>query len=336
MRRFWLILVVTLLAIMSVLPAAAQKANAQSPVVHVVMFWMDGCPHCEAVKENLLPQLQAQYGEQLDLQMVEVFSTEDVERLYQIGASFGLEQEEVGVPLVIIADQVLVGDDQIPAQLPGLIERYLSEGGAAAPDLEKLAAGGVVEAEPQNDGMVVAWVVLVGMVLAVVFAAVVLGAALQSKQLFRTPAWLDLAFPILGVIGMGVALYLLYVESSSAQAICGPVGDCNAVQDSPYAMIFGILPVGLAGVLGYLAILGAWFFGKRSPTGLGAYVPAAMLGFSVFGTLFSVYLTYLEIFVIHAVCMWCITSAIVMTLILLASLPKAAAWLAAADEDESD
>jgi uncharacterized membrane protein len=279
-----------------------------------------------------------QYGEQLDLQLIEVLTTEDVERLYQIGAAFDLEQEEVGVPLVIIADQVLVGDQQIPAELPGLIERYLSEGGTVAPDLEKLIAGTAdmaVKTETQNDGMIVAWGVLIGMFVAVVFAAVILGLALQGKQLLPIPAWLDLAFPLLGVIGMGVALYLLYVETTSAQAICGPLGDCNAVQDSPYALIFGVLPVGMAGVLGYLAILGAWFWGKGSSAGLGSYVPVALLGLSAFGTLYSIYLTYLEIFVIHAVCMWCITSAIVMTLLLLASLPKAAAWLAAAEDDEA-
>lgn len=186
----------------------------------------------------------------------------------------------------------------------------------------------------ENNGMVIAWGTLVGMVLAVLFSGIVLGLALAGKTLLKSRPWLDAAVPVLGVIGMGVALYMLYVETTPAHAICGPIGDCNSVQDSPYARIMGWLPVGLAGVIGYLAIFAAWWWGRRRQTGLGAVMPVVLLGFSAFGTLYSIYLTYLEIVVIQAVCLWCITSAIVMTLILIASLPKAAAWLVVSEGDE--
>ncbi len=338
MRRILVVFIIVLLMLYGVHPAAAQQVTAQSPVVHAVLFWMAGCSNCEEVMQSLLPQMEAQYGAQLDVQLVEVSSTEDVARLYQIGASYGLEKEEIGVPLVLIADQALVGSEQIPAKFSGLVERYLAAGGVDTPDLVRLATGTTAlaaETKPLYDGMVIAWGLLIGMLVALVFGGTVVGMALQGKSLLRSPAWLDLAFPVLGLIGLGVALYLVYVETTPAQAICGPLGDCNAVQDSPYALIFGWLPVGIAGALGYLAILGAWFWGRRSGTGLGAYVPVALLGMSAFGTLYSVYLTYLEIFVIHAVCMWCITSAVTMTLIFLASLPKAAAWLTAAEESEA-
>lgn len=337
MRRIILILAVILLLMTGLLPAAAQQANEPAVVVHAVFFWMEGCLNCEAVMQTVLPEVQAQYGEQLVVQMVEVRTTEEVERLYRIGASLGLKKEETGVPMMVIANQVLVGSEQIPEKLPGLIKQYLEAGGAEAPDLEQLAAGPTattVVPEVKNDGMVVAWVVLVGMVVAVVAAGIILGMALAGRKILPSPPWLDLAMPVLGIIGMGVALYLLYVEATPAQAICGPLGDCNSVQNSPYAKIMGWLPVGLAGVIGYLAILGAWAWGRRSQSGAGAYMPVVVFGFSAFGTLYSIYLTYLEIFVIHAVCMWCISSAIVMTLILMINLPKAAAWLNASEEDE--
>lgn len=189
-------------------------------------------------------------------------------------------------------------------------------------------------AATQNDGILVAWVVLIGMLAAVLIASVVLGLALTGRTIKPLPAWLDVGLPGLSLIGLGVALYLLYVETTPAQAICGPLGDCNTVQDSPYAMILGWLPVGLAGAVGYLAILGSWFWGRRSQSGLGVYMPVILFGLAAFGTLYSIYLTYIEIFVIQAVCLWCITSAIVMTLIMLISLPQAAVWLTAIEEDE--
>lgn len=343
MRRllFTLSLVFLLLAVIH--PAAAQEITAQPPVVHAALFWMPGCANCEAVMTDTLPQLQTKYGEQLEITLVEVNTTEDVERLYQVGAAFDLAREQVGVPLLVIDDRVLVGVEQIPAELPGLVDSYLAAGGVTAPDLNSLAASGKValeekaieESSPQFSGMTLAWVVLIALVAALVFTGVVLARALQGKAPVKVPAWADLAIPLLSVIGIGVALYLTYVETTKTQAICGPVGDCNAVQSSPYAMLFGWLPVGVVGMLGYLAILAAWIWKRASKKGLGEYMPAALLGMALFGTLFSIYLTYLEIFVIHAVCIWCIASAVVILLIMLASLPSAASWLVATEESEA-
>jgi len=338
MSRITRILLLSFLLLNIFSPAAAQQDTGTAGVVHAVLLWMEGCQACEEVMKTVLPEVQAQFGVQLDVELVEVSSTEDVERLYRIGAALGLEKEQTGVPMIVIADRALVGSEEIPAQFKVLVAEYIQAGGAAAPDLEQLAAGAVsvaLETEPVNDGMVVAWVVLVGMAAAVVFAGVVLGLALNGRTLLKPPARLDLLLPVLGLIGMGVALYMLYVEATHAQAICGPLGDCNAVQNSPYAKILGILPVGLAGVGGYLAILGAWAWGRRSQEGLASAMPVVLFGLSAFGTLYSIYLTYLEIFVIHAVCMWCISSAVVMTLILLVSLPKAAAWLVVSEEEQS-
>lgn len=72
--------------------------------------------------------------------------------------------------------------------------------------------------------------------------------------------------PALCLIGMGVAGYMAYVETAQVEAECGPVGDCNTVQQSEYACLFGVLPVGVLGLTGYLAVLLAWsgsLFGSR-------------------------------------------------------------------------
>jgi glutaredoxin len=104
-------------------------AQAPKPVVHAVMFWMAGCPHCEDVIQNVLPPLVEQYGPQFDLFMIEVKSTKDVDNLYRVAASYKFTKEQTGVPFLIIGDQVLVGSGQVREQLPVLIDNNLSRGG---------------------------------------------------------------------------------------------------------------------------------------------------------------------------------------------------------------
>ena len=139
--------------------------------------------------------------------------------------------------------------------------------------------------------------------------------AFQGKPLAAFKGWLDLAIPILALIGLGVALYLTYVETTQALAICGPVGDCNTVQSSSYAKLFGFFPVGLLGALGFAAMLAAWGWQHWRSDRLAKLAGPALFGMALFGTVFSIYLTYLELFVIHAVCIWCLTSAVIMALL---------------------
>jgi uncharacterized membrane protein len=117
------------------------------------------------------------------------------------------------------------------------------------------------------------------------------------------------------------------VETSGAEAVCGPVGDCNTVQLSPYALLFGVLPVGLLGLIGYAMILGGWALYRFGPSSIRWISSIAVWGMAFFGVLFSIYLTFLEPFVIGATCMWCISSAIFQTIIFLAATgPAKRAW----------
>jgi uncharacterized membrane protein len=127
---------------------------------------------------------------------------------------------------------------------------------------------------------------------------------------------LGLAIPALSLVGLVVAGYLAYIESTGTQAVCGPVGDCNTVNQSEYAVLFGI-PVGVLGLVGYVAIVGAWLMSRRGSGAAADWAKVALLAMAVFGTLFSIYLTFLEPFVIGATCAWCLTSAVVMTLLML-------------------
>ena len=119
---------------------------------------------------------------------------------------------------------------------------------------------------------------------------------------------------------MSVAGYLAYIETQMIPAVCGPIGDCNTVQSSPYAWVLGVIPVGLMGVLGYLGIAAAWLWGRFRDDRLATLTPLVIFGMTLFGVLFSIYLTCLELFVIHAVCSWCLSSAVIITVLFLLSL----------------
>jgi uncharacterized membrane protein len=138
---------------------------------------------------------------------------------------------------------------------------------------------------------------------------------------------LDALVPLLVVAGFVVAGYLSIVEVREVEAVCGPVGDCNTVQQSSYAKLFGILPIGVLGLGGFLAILTAWALRRWGPSRISLRAAAALLALTAFGVLFSIYLTFLEPFVIGATCLWCLSSAAIMTLLFLLTLgPGAGAW----------
>lgn len=151
--------------------------------------------------------------------------------------------------------------------------------------------------------------VLIGLVLSFVLIAY---RALTIRP-SKTPLSTEVIVPILAVIGMGVAAYLAFVETTGATAVCGPVGDCNTVNQSEYAMLFGIIPIGGLGLFGYIAILFAWIVGRMNWGWFSHLANFGVFGMALFGTAFSTYLTFLEPFVIGATCAWCLSSAILIT-----------------------
>ena len=134
-----------------------------------------------------------------------------------------------------------------------------------------------------------------------------------------------IGIPILCLIGFFVAGYLALVETTQTTAVCGPVGDCNTVQQSEYARLFGILPIGILGLAGYAFITIAWAVVRYTRNRLADLAAISMFVMTISGTLFSMYLTFLEPFVIGATCAWCLTSAILMTGLMFLSIEPAKA-----------
>jgi uncharacterized membrane protein len=150
-------------------------------------------------------------------------------------------------------------------------------------------------------------------------AVLLIFAALTGLLLMhRAPLTLsDVLIPGMIAAGLLVAGYLAYIETTLSEATCGAIGDCNAVQQSPYAKIAGV-PVGVAGILGYALMLVAWGLNRFGNLQHGDWL---LFGLVLVGAGFSAYLTFLEPFVIGASCAWCLTSAVVMTMLVWLSLP---------------
>jgi len=113
---------------------------------------------------------------------------------------------------------------------------------------------------------------------------------------------------LVALVGLFVAMYLaLYKAGAIGTLACG-TGGCETVQLSHWSVFLG-LSVASWGVAFYAVVFGLAFAGTTERFGNSQAVALAMLVFTGWGVLFSGWLTYLELFVIHAICRWCVGSA---------------------------
>jgi uncharacterized membrane protein len=118
---------------------------------------------------------------------------------------------------------------------------------------------------------------------------------------------------VLTLLGLAVASYVTYVHYAGIKPACTAGESCTKVQTSRYSELAGV-PVALIGLIGYVVIL-ASLLAPESETTRFATTALTLGGFA-----FSVYLTYREVFSIHAICEECVSSAIIMTIMLCLSL----------------
>jgi len=133
---------------------------------------------------------------------------------------------------------------------------------------------------------------------------------------------LSILTPILALLGVGISGYLTYVKLSATQAVCLGLGECETVQNSPYSVILGI-PIAVLGLLTYLAIIVLWWWSQDEQRPYADLTPMLLFGITLFGFLYSAYLTYLELFVLKAICPWCVASAIIMTVLMIINARQA-------------
>ena len=127
------------------------------------------------------------------------------------------------------------------------------------------------------------------------------------------------ALAILGVAGMGVAAYLTYTHLADKVVACGGLGKCETVQQSEYSTIAGV-PVALLGGLA-AAVLLAIALGRLGGLALAVeWASLAALGLTTLSVAFAAYLTYIELFVLEAICIYCLALASIFTVSWLISL----------------
>ena len=109
---------------------------------------------------------------------------------------------------------------------------------------------------------------------------------------------------VVALIGLGIATYLTIVHYAGGAPVCAIAHGCETVQKSRYAEFAGV-PVAVLGLLGYVGILASLVKDTETSRTVTAFI-------AITGLAFSGYLTYLELFTIHAICIWCVGSALCM------------------------
>jgi len=121
---------------------------------------------------------------------------------------------------------------------------------------------------------------------------------------------------LLSLVGLMVATYLyLYKIGIVGTMVCG-TGSCELVQTSRWSRFLGV-EVSLLGALGYLAMFGVSLAGLQPTLQQRRWPATALLLLATGALLFSAYLTYVELFLIHAICRWCVASAVIVLLLFL-------------------
>jgi uncharacterized membrane protein len=126
----------------------------------------------------------------------------------------------------------------------------------------------------------------------------------------------------ISLIGIGVATYIAIADAGGGAPLCvAGGGGCETVANSSYSHIAGI-NVAVFGIVGYVLLFGAAL--APGDSGRFAGLMLALIGFG-----FSAYLTYLELFVVDAICQWCVASAVLMTVLLGLNLIRAIGYTGA-------
>jgi uncharacterized membrane protein len=132
------------------------------------------------------------------------------------------------------------------------------------------------------------------------------------------PNWLNRALIALAVVGLLVSIYMTIYKLTNNNAMCLGSGDCSTVNASRYAEVNGI-PVAAIGIAGYGAILALLILESRGSGFLRENGPLLVFGLSLTGFLFTLWLIYVEVALIKALCPFCLTSQAAMTLIFILS-----------------
>ncbi len=123
--------------------AGVPAVDAQDAVVGFHFFYSEECDYCQEIKNEFLPTLVARYGDQIEINYLEISDMAVFEQMVGLEERYVVRPEVADIPEVYVGDHALIGAEQIRAELPGLIDEYLARGGIELPALP-----GIATAEP--------------------------------------------------------------------------------------------------------------------------------------------------------------------------------------------
>lgn len=297
------------------------SAQAAGATVKAVLFYPPLCPSCAQVIDEFLVPLSIEHMEQIELYPVDITESPGEDVFREVLSRYGEQSTDWTQPAVLIADQLLLGADAIKSELPQLLSTEPQPAASTQwpdiPSLSALMSGEAVASSGGEDedsmAMLLGWLVFIGLFTILTYS---------TKQVIRhgfghwsMPDKGGIQLSLLAAAGLAIGIYLSYVTLSQHAIMCGPVGDCMRVQNSEHAKLFGI-PMAVWGLIYYAMLLVIWGVRKQASTIWAGRMSLLLLLISAFGVVFSIYLTSLELFVIHAVCLWCLASAVLTALIL--------------------
>jgi len=136
----------------------------------------------------------------------------------------------------------------------------------------------------------------------------------RTRTGVSTVPWLGVVQVGLALAGAAVAGYLTWTRLTGGTPVCIGFGGCDFVQASRFSELFG-LPVALWGLGAYLVLAGLGIAGLLPGLQNALWLRTATFGLALAGWLFSMYLTAVEAFVLQAWCVWCVTSAVIISVL---------------------
>ena len=111
---------------------------AEEPVVKVVMFYSDACPHCHDIMDDFLPPMQEKYGDRLQVELISIDDIEGYRLLMFVDDMAGIPEDRRGVPEMLIGSTIMVGSISIREHFEETVDQYLEAGGVDTPGREEL------------------------------------------------------------------------------------------------------------------------------------------------------------------------------------------------------
>ncbi len=146
-----------------------------------------------------------------------------------------------------------------------------------------------------------------------------LAAAKEPMSKLEKLRWVSAGLTLVGLLD---SVYLTWIKLTHRLAVCNNIGDCEAVNNSIYSEIGSTdIPIAVMGAGAFLVMLIVLLLEKRVSIFEDNGV-VVVLALSMIGVLYSAYLTYIEIFVLKAICPYCVLSAVVLVILLIVTLVR--------------